>query len=73
MAPSQRRVGDLTLDEFVALMRSTVRDLLQEERRGAPITTNPQAGLLDIPPVSVGEWKPELRLISREEYYDDER
>jgi hypothetical protein len=33
-----------------------------------------QWGILDIPPLSVGEWPEGLKLISREEYYgDDER
>ena len=72
MAQSQQRLSELTIDEFVALVRSTVHNALNEERQ-PPTGKYLQAGLLDIPPVSVGEWKPGVKLISREEYYDDER
>ena len=72
MTQSRRRLSDLTIDELIELIRSAVRDVLEEERQPLMIKDHPQAGLLDIPPVSVGEWKPGLKLISREEYYDDD-
>ncbi len=68
MAQTQRRLSDLTVDEFLALIRSTVRDVLEEERQQTGQAKNRQAGLLDIPPVSLGGLKPGVKLISREEY-----
>ncbi len=68
---SQRKISDLTIDEFKTLLRDMMHDILQEEQI-AP-NKHPQAGLLDIEPISVGAWKPGLQLIRREEYYDDER
>lgn len=67
MAQTQRRLSELTVDEFITLIRATVRDVLEEERQQTGQATNPQAGLLDIPPVSLGGLKPGARLISREE------
>lgn len=72
MVQTQRQLSELTVEEFVALIRLTVRDALAEERQQPTGQRSHQAGLLDIPPVSVGVWKPGLALISREDYYDDE-
>lgn len=69
MAQSQRRLSELTIDEFIALVRSTVQTVLDEERQPPTGRYHPQAGLLDIPPVSLGKLKPGMPLISREEYY----
>jgi hypothetical protein len=75
MAQSRHTISDMTIEEFVALVRATVRKAIADERQAISGSANvhPQAGILDIEPASVGEWKPGLALISREEYYDDER
>lgn len=72
MDTSNKYIRDLTVDEFVTLIQNTVRQMLQDTQPTPTIETHPQAGLLDIEPLSIGEWNPEHPFISREEYYDDE-
>lgn len=72
MAQQQRRISDLTIEEFRALMHDILQ-AEQTEQEPATSAAHPQAGLLDIEPVSVGDWQPGWQLISREEYYDDDR
>jgi len=69
------RVADLTVADLRALIRATVREVLQEERAAPetePAERNPQFSILEIPPLSVGAWPEGLKLLSREEYYDDD-
>ena len=69
------RVADLTVPELRALIRATVREVLQEqhaEPKLEPTERNPQLAILEIPPLSVGAWPEGLQLLSREEYYDDD-
>ena len=54
--------------EFVALVRETVHRVLEEEHH-APMSS--QQGLLDIEPLSMGEWTGEVDFIKREDFYDD--
>jgi hypothetical protein len=73
MEHQQRRISDLTIDEFRALLQEMMHDILLARLEQKPDALHPQAGLLDIEPVSVGPWKAGLQLIRREDYYDDER
>lgn len=70
MAQDERRISDLSLEEFKAFLREAMHDILQEAQSPPPSALQ---GLLDIEPVSVGAWPEGLQLIRREEYYDDER
>jgi hypothetical protein len=72
MTNSQRRVNDLTIEEFVALIRTTVREILDEQASSTTPSPHPQAGLLDLPPLNMGGMNPDIPLISWEEYYDDD-
>jgi len=65
-------LSDLTIDEFINIVRTTVRDVLEQERQPSDVEFS-QVGLLALQPLSVGDWPSELKLISREEYYDDDR
>lgn len=71
------RVTDLTVDELLMLLRQAVREVLAEARtaehaESAALKPHPQAALLDIPPLSVGEWPEGLQLFSREQYYGED-
>lgn len=75
MTPAQRRVSDLTIEEFTALVRTTVRAVLAEERAShapEPAEYHPQAGILDIPPLQLDPRHPALGMLSREEMYGDD-
>jgi hypothetical protein len=68
MLKDTRQISDLTIDEFKALFRDMMQDILKT----TPTQTYSQAGLLDIPPMSVGKWETDFQFIRREEYYDDD-
>jgi hypothetical protein len=68
------RVSDLTVEELRELIRSVVREALQEERaRLAPeeVERNPQLSIFDIPPLYVDLRHPALTMLSREDMYGD--
>jgi hypothetical protein len=69
---SQKLLSDLTIEEFTALMRETLRELLETERSQSVRATESPISLLDIPPLSIGAWQSEFSFIRREDYYDDE-
>jgi hypothetical protein len=65
-------ITDMTVDELRKLIREVVMEALDQHE--AQQETKPSVdprGLLDIPPVSVGSWPEGLKLISRNEFYDD--
>jgi DNA-binding FadR family transcriptional regulator len=79
------RVADLTVEELVSIIRSAVREAIHEapeangvvengHRNGTFIIpgSNPRL-LLDVPPSTI-RLQPDMRskLLSREEYYDDD-
>ena len=66
------QVSDLTVEELFNLIRAAVREALEEKAQIAAHAPPDQRGILDIPPLSVGSWPEGLRLISREEYYEDD-
>jgi hypothetical protein len=70
MLTSQTRLSDLTIDELLMLIRRAIREELHAQPR---LTSHEQAALLDLEPLSVGSWPEGLKLLSREEFYDDER
>lgn len=63
-------VADLTLDELKTLVLEWVRTEEDSSSENAPVITNHDA-FLSLPPMSVGSIREGVRLISREEYYDD--
>lgn len=65
------KVTDLTVEALQILIRNTVREVIKEELASQNEISPTQHSLLDIPPLSVGEWPEGLQLLSREEYYDD--
>lgn len=79
------RVADLTVEELVDIIRSVVREAVQEEAEPNGVIGNGHRGdvnfvpgsnpklLLDLPPSNI-RIRPELRskLLSREEYYGDD-
>ena len=64
------RVSDLTVEQLRALIRGVVRE---ELRQAQELATPDQRALLQLEPLRVGRWPDGLQLLSREEYYDDER
>jgi hypothetical protein len=70
MLNAQTRVSELTVAELQALIRDALRTELHEQAESAQ---HRQAALLELEPLSVGGWPEGLKLLSREEYYDDER
>lgn len=70
MLNSHTRVADLTIEELLALIRSALREELKQEHQIQPTT---QAALLELQPLHVGQWPTGLKLLSREEFYDNER
>jgi hypothetical protein len=70
MLNNQTRVSDLTVEELVALIRELLREELSSKEAPTP---RHQAKLLGLDPLHVGAWPEGLKLLSREEYYDDER
>jgi hypothetical protein len=62
------RVADLSLEELLALIRQTVQRLAADQ----PPPALQAAALLDLEPLSLGEWTGEKTFISREDFYDDE-
>lgn len=65
------KITDLTVEELLVLIRTAVREVLAEEQTRYT-AQHSQFGLLDIPPLSVGSWPEGLKLLSREEYYNDD-
>lgn len=63
-----KKPAELSMTEFIALVRETVQDILTEE--GTPPHPN-QRGLLELEPLSLGAWTGAVSLIKREDYYDD--
>ena len=59
-----KKPGDLTMAEFMALVRETVHRILDEER---DTTASNQQGLLDIEPLSMGAWTGEVGFIKRDD------
>jgi hypothetical protein len=70
MLTNQTRIADLTIQELRELIRGVVREELQQQPVVIP---KPQAALLELTPLQVGGWPNGLELLSRAEYYDDER
>ncbi|MBX3062311.1 MAG: hypothetical protein KF726_05010 [Anaerolineae bacterium] len=73
------RVADLTVDEFKTMIKEIVEEVIAEQAKAqakpqpdveSAAKRNPQYAILDIPPLSVGEWPEGLKLLSREEYYE---
>ena len=68
------RVSDLTIEELRALIRTAVREALQQERSEQsllPPADNPQSAILDIPPLHVDPRHSALTMLSREDMYGD--
>jgi hypothetical protein len=61
-------VADLSVEELLGLIRRAVNQVMDEREK---LRTKYQSGLLALPPLSVGEWRHDLKLLSREEMYDD--
>jgi hypothetical protein len=59
------QVKQLPIPERKTLMKLIIDSL------DTPILKD-QSALIDLSPLSVGEWREGLELISREEYYDDD-
>jgi hypothetical protein len=70
MLDNHTRVADLTVAELLELIRRVLREELQHE---PPAQPNSQAELLKLEPLHVGPWPKGLKLLGREEFYDDER
>ncbi len=70
MLNNQMRVTDLTVDELLRLIRQVVREELKHENE---VQSANQTALLELEPLHVRQWPKELKLLSREEFYDDER
>lgn len=70
MLSNQSPVSDLTVAQLTDLIRQLLREELHPQRS---LGSSPQAGLLTLAPLHVGGWPDSLKLLSREEYYDDER
>lgn len=75
------RVADLSVEEFRAMLKEIVREVIAEQANAqmpprsdinAAAKRNPQYAILEIPPLSVGEWPEGLKLLSREEYYEND-
>ncbi len=69
MLSNKTPVSELTVEELLALIRQAVRDelALHDQR-----TALNQRILLELEPLSVGAWPEGLKLLSRDEYYDNE-
>jgi hypothetical protein len=65
---STKKPGDLTMAELMALVRETVRQVLEEEHMS---DRQSQRGILAIEPLSMGEWTGDVSFIKREDFYDD--
>lgn len=63
------RASDLTVEELLNLIRSAIREAFKEKQETPPPS---QLALLELEPLHVGGWAETGKLISREEYYDDE-
>jgi hypothetical protein len=70
MLSNQTRISDLTVEELLSLIRGALREELRQQPVVAP---RRQAALLELEPLHVGGWPEGLKLLSREDYYDDER
>jgi hypothetical protein len=70
MLTNQTRIADLTVEELLTLIRGALREELDRHQVIAP---RRQEALLDLEPLRVGGWSEGLNLLSREEFYDDER
>jgi hypothetical protein len=70
MLTNQTRIADLTVEELLNLIRGALREELRQQPVAAP---RRQAALLELEPLQVGGWPEGLKLLSREEFYDDER
>ncbi|MBC8170337.1 MAG: hypothetical protein H7X77_01645 [Anaerolineae bacterium] len=63
-------VADLTIEEFVQLIRATVQEVLDERETHLPVTD--QMMILDIPLLYLDPQDPALTILSRAELYDDD-
>lgn len=70
MLTNQTRISDLTVEELLNLIRGALREELRQQPVAVP---RRQAALLELEPLRVGGWPEGLKLLSREEFYDDER
>jgi hypothetical protein len=70
MLSNQTRIADLTVEELVTLIRDALREELYHQQ--APGHRRQEA-LLELEPLQVGDWPEGLKLLSREEFYDNER
>lgn len=70
MVTNQTRIADLTVEELLTLIRGVLREELRQQPVAAP---RRQSALLELEPLHVGDWPEGLKLLSREEFYDDER
>lgn len=57
--------------EILAMVKQARRELAAENPRNSSTILAQQADLSDIEPLHVGHWPEGLKLISRDEYYDD--
>lgn len=71
----QQKVSDLTIEELKSLIAAEIK-----RQREVEIFEQANASLhrtlrspLEVPVLDVGEWPEGLKLISREEYYDDDK
>ena len=70
MLTNQTRIADLTVEELRMLIRGARREELHRQQASAP---RRQEALLELEPLRMGGWSEGLKLLSREEFYDDER
>ena len=64
------RITDQTVEQLLQLIRGAIREELRNQNSPVP---HSQAALLELEPLHVGAWPEGLTLLSREDYYDDER
>ncbi len=66
------RASDLTVDELRALIRDTVREVLEETKGTERAPRPPQMAIFDIPPLRLDPRHPALTMLSRQDMYDDD-
>lgn len=68
------KVTDLTIDDLRAMIADEVKRQREAEQEENVVNQSSQKlrSPLDVPILDVGPWPEGLKLISREEYYDDD-
>lgn len=65
----KKRVSEMTADELWTLIHDAVNDAIENKSKIKP---EKKRSPLEIPTIDVGPWPENLRLITRDEIYEDD-